>query len=81
MEFEWDEDKCLKVMVEWCVDMLYVVLMFEGLIVICIDDCRDYGEIWLIVLGFVDDECFVVVYMKCGDIIRLIIVWKGGCDE
>jgi uncharacterized DUF497 family protein len=81
MEFEWDEDKRLKVIAERRVDMLHAALMFEGPIVSRIDDRRDYGETRLIALGLVDDECFVVVYTKRGDTIRLITAWKGGRDE
>ena len=81
MEFEWDEVKRLKVIAERRVDMLYAALIFDGPVVSRIDDRKDYGETRLIALGLVEDECFVVVYTRRGDTIRLITAWKGGRDE
>lgn len=81
MEFEWDEDKRLKVIAERRVDMLYAALIFDGPVLTRIDDRRNYGETRFISLGLVDDECFVVVYTRRGNTIRLITAWKGGRDE
>lgn len=81
MEFEWDEDKRLKVIAERRVDMLHAALISDGPVVTRIDDRKDYGETRLIALGLVEDECFVVVYTRRGDTIRLITAWKGGRDE
>ena len=81
MEFEWDEEKRLKVIAERRVDMLYAALIFDGPVITRIDDRRNYGETRFIALGLVDDECFVVVYTRRHNTIRLITAWKGGRDE
>lgn len=72
MEFEWDEEKRLKVIAERRVDMLYAALIFDGPVITRIDDRRNYGETRFIALGLVDDECFVVVYTRRHNTIRLI---------
>jgi uncharacterized protein len=81
MEFEWDEDKRLKVMRERGIDLRRVVRIFENPVVSFTDDRIAYGEVRQISIGLVDDECFVVVHTRRQDVIRVITAWKGGKRE
>lgn len=81
MEFEWDETKRQQVLLERGVDILYAALIFEGPVLMRIDDRADYGETRQIALGMVDDECFVVVFTDRDGIRRLITAWKGGRND
>jgi uncharacterized DUF497 family protein len=81
LEFEWHEKKRQEVISEHGVDMLYAGLIFEDEVLTRIDDRKDYGEVRLISLGMVGDECLVVVHTERNGRIRLITAWKGGRDE
>ena len=81
MVFEWDERKREQVIRERGVDLLYAAQIFEGEVLTRIDDREDYGEIRMISLGMIEDECFVVVHTRREDTTRLITAWKGGRDE
>ena len=81
MEFEWDENKRQKIIVERDVDILHAAGIFEGEFLTRVDDRADYGEVELISLGMVEDECFVVVHTQRTGVTRLITAWKGGRDE
>jgi uncharacterized protein len=81
MEFEWDEDKRLKVMRERGIDLRRVVRIFENPVVSFTDARIAYGEVRQISIGLVDDECFVVVHTRRQDVIRVITGWKGGKRE
>lgn len=81
MEFEWDENKRRRVIDEHGVDLLYAALIFESDVLTRRDDRRDYGEVRLISIGLVDDECLVVVHTERRGTTRLITAWKGGSDE
>jgi uncharacterized DUF497 family protein len=79
--FEWDENKRQQVIKERGVDMVYAALIFEGEVLTRVDDREDYGEVRLISLGVVDDDCFVVVHTERKGSTRLTTAWKGGRDE
>ena len=81
MEFEWDERKRQQVIAARGVDILYAAASFESEVLTRVDDRSDYKEERLISLGMVDDECFVVVHTRRGELTRLITAWKGGRDE
>jgi uncharacterized DUF497 family protein len=81
LEFEWDERKRQRVIEERSVDLLYAAQIFDGPVLTRIDDREDYGEIRLISLGMVDEECFIVVHTERNDVVRLITAWKGGRNE
>src|SRR5215218_10262131 len=76
LKFEWHERKRQETIKERGVDVLYAALIFEKEVLTRIDDREDYGEVRLISLGMVDDECFVVVHTKRGSRTRLITAWK-----
>ncbi|WP_084539964.1 BrnT family toxin [Azorhizobium doebereinerae] len=81
MDFEWDENKRQKTIVERDVDILPAAGIFEGEVLTRVDDRADYGEERLISMDMVDDECFVVVHTERNGATRLITAWKGGRDE
>ena len=81
MEFEWDEEKRKRVLREHGVDLLYAALIFEGDVLTRIDDRTDYGEVRLISLGMVEDECFCLVHPERSGRTRLITAWKVGHEE
>ena len=81
MLFEWDETKRQSVFEKHGVDILYAALIFEGDIISKVDDRADYGEIRIISMGMVEDECFVVVHTDRNGTTRLITAWKGGRNE
>jgi|APTNR8051073442_1049403.scaffolds.fasta_scaffold01361_2 hypothetical protein len=80
-QFEWDEDKRLRILAERDFDIVQAALIFENPVLTKIDDRKDYGETRFISLGRVDGEYFVVVYTMRGERKRLITAWKGGEDE
>jgi uncharacterized DUF497 family protein len=81
MEFEWDEDKRLKVMRERGVDFADVALIFEHPVWSRADDRRDYGEKRWRSVGMVDNECYVVIHTQRAKKIRLVTAWRAGRDE
>lgn len=81
MEFEWDEDKRQAGIRKHGVDMLYAALIFEGPVLTVVDDRMDYGEVWEISLGLVEDEVFLVVHTQRGEVTRIISGWKGGRND
>ncbi|GHC55518.1 BrnT family toxin [Neogemmobacter tilapiae] len=72
MDFEFDEEKRRQNLEKHGVDLLIGALIFEGTTVERPDLRRDYGENRIVAVGFVDGECFVTVYVKRGDVIRLV---------
>lgn len=81
MQFEWDEGKRRKTIVERDVDILRAARIFENTVIRSIDARQDYGEIRYRAVGLVDGECYVLVYTQRADAIRLITAWKGGRNE
>jgi uncharacterized DUF497 family protein len=81
VDFEWDENKRRQVIQERGVDLLYAALIFENDVLTRVDDRADYGEVRLISLGMVENECFIVVHTERGSVTRLITAWKVGRDE
>jgi uncharacterized protein len=80
-DFEWDETKRQAGIKKHSVDIVYAALIFEGPVLTRIDDRADYGEVRLISVGLIDNECFVVVHTERDETTRLITAWKGGRDE
>lgn len=81
MEFEWDEAKRLNNIKKHRVDFQYAALIFENYTLSRVDNRADYGEVRMISLGMVDNECFVVVHTERNGCVRIISAWKGGTDE
>lgn len=78
MEFEFDSKKREKNIEKHGVDLLIGALIFENTTVEAADTRRDYGETRIIAVGMVGNACFVTIYVRHGDVIRLISTRKGG---
>lgn len=78
MEFEYDQEKSKQNFAKHGVDLLDGALIFEKKTIEWLDTRRDYGEDRIIAIGIADDQFLVVVYVKRGDVIRLISTRKGG---
>ena len=78
MEIEFDESKRQRNIEKHGVDLLLGALIFEGPTVEAPDTRSNYGEDRMVAIGLVDDQLFVTVYVKRGDVIRLISTRKGG---
>ncbi|VDS05110.1 hypothetical protein DEVEQU_02251 [Devosia equisanguinis] len=81
MEYEWDEDKRLSNIAKHGVDFRVAAFIFEQPVHMTSDQRNDYGEFRYRAIGYVDDECFVVVHTRRDDVIRLISAWKGGRND
>jgi uncharacterized DUF497 family protein len=81
LELEWDEDKRQATFRERGVDIAYAALIFLDEVFTHLDDRRDYGEERYISVGFVGDQCFVVVHTERENVIRVITAWKGGRND
>lgn len=78
MEFEYDPEKAEQNFGKHGVDLLDGALIFEGTTLEWRDTRKDYGEDRIIAIGMADDQLLVIVYVKRGDVIRLISTRKGG---
>jgi len=78
MDFEWDEAKRQSNIEKHQVDLLEAVLIFESWVQTEKDDRFDYGETRFRSIGFVDDDCYVLIHAERAGRTRLISAWKGG---
>lgn len=78
MDFEYDEAKREQNFKDHGVDLLYGALIFDGVTVEALDLRHDYSEQRIIAVGMVEGECFVTVYTRREDRVRLISTRKGG---
>ena len=78
MEFEYDPEKAEQNFAKHGVDLLEGALIFENPTLEWLDARHDYGEDRIVAIGMADDQFLVVVYVKRGDVIRLISTRKGG---
>ena len=82
MKFEWDENKNLVNIQKHSVDFNNVPEIFNGPMIINIDDRIDYGEERYIGIGFLRDIIAVVIFVeKDDDIIRIISARKANKNE
>ena len=82
MKFEWDENKNLVNIQKHGVDFNNVPEIFNGPMIINIDDRIDYGEERYIGIGFLRDIIAVVIFVeKDDDIIRIISARKANKNE
>ena len=82
MKFEWDENKNLVNIQKHGVDFNNVPEIFNGPMIINIDDRIDYGEERYIGIGFLRDIIAVVIFVEKDDvIIRIISARKANKNE
>ena len=82
MRFEWDEHKNLLNIRNHKIDFRDVPQVFQGPMLIDLDDCEDYGEVRWIGIGMLRDIPVVVVFTERGrDCLRLISARKASKNE
>jgi uncharacterized protein len=82
MKFEWDEGKNQTNIRKRGLDFADAPEMFDGPMLISVDDREDYGEERYIGFGLVQSRLMVVVYTeRKPDIIRIISFRKANSRE
>ncbi|MDY7016567.1 MAG: BrnT family toxin [Cyanobacteriota bacterium] len=82
MQFEWDEAKNLENIRKHKIDFVDVPSMFEGLMLIELDERSGYGEDRWIGIGFLGNGVAVVVWTeRQQDTIRIISARKANRYE
>lgn len=82
MQFEWDEAKNLENIRKHEIDFTDVFEMFEGAMLIELDDRFDYGEDRWFGIGFLGSGIAVVVWTeRYGDVIRIISARRANRYE
>ena len=77
IKFEWDERKRLANARKHGIDFADAASIFEGDIVVILDDRFDYGETRYIAFGLLQVKVIVVAYTERGERIRLISARKA----
>ena len=78
LEFEWDEKKRQSVWAERGVDFEFASLIFRVSVYESKDARNDYGEERITAVGYVEDKCYVVVFTRREDVVRIISARRGG---
>jgi uncharacterized DUF497 family protein len=82
MQFEWDEAKNLENIRKHRIDFADVPDMFDGSMLVELDERTDYGEDRWIGIGFLRNGVAVVVWTeRQGDVIRIISARKANRYE
>lgn len=82
MKFDWDEDKNSENIRNHGIDFNDVIEIFNGPMIVNIDDRVDYGEERMIGVGFLTNIIAIVVFIeKDDDIIRIISARKANKHE
>ena len=78
MIFEWDDDKRQGNLAKHDVDIVKAARIFEGSIATQKDDRSDYGEARYQSIGYIGEDCLVVVWTERDGVVRLISARRGG---
>ena len=82
MNFEWDETKNELNIEKHKIDFYDVPQIFDGPMIVNIDDRMDYGEVQLVGMGFIRTIVAVVVFIeKDDDTIHIISARKANKHE
>jgi uncharacterized DUF497 family protein len=82
MLFEWDEDKNRANTQKHKIDFADIPAIFNGPMLVELDEREDYGEERWIGIGFLQDIVVVVVFTeRRQDTIRIISARKASKDE
>ncbi|MGI2906044.1 BrnT family toxin [Tolypothrix sp. VBCCA 56010] len=82
MQFEWDEAKNLENIRKHKIDFADVPTMFDGSMLIELDNRFDYGEDRWIGIGFLRNGVAVVIWTeRQGDVIRIISARRANKYE
>ena len=78
MIFEWDDVKRQANLAKHDLDLVRAARIFDGPTTTNKDGRDDYGETRYQSIGYVGDDCFVVIWTERDDVIRLISARRGG---
>src|SRR5437867_3828884 len=81
MDFEWDPAKNAANVAKHGIDCDDARRIFDGRILVRVDDRHDYGETRIAVIGVVDGRELYVVYTRRGPRCRLISARRANRDE
>lgn len=82
MQFEWDEAKNIENIRKHRIDFADVPDMFDGSMLVELDERTDYGEDRWIGIGFLGNGVAVVVWTeRQGDVIRIISARRANRYE
>ena len=82
MQFEWDETKNLENIYKHEIDFADVTAMFDGEMLIELDDRFDYGEDRWVGIGFLGFGIAVIVWAeRRKDVIRVISARRANRNE
>jgi uncharacterized DUF497 family protein len=76
-KFEWDAAKRLANSRKHGIDFADAATIFEGDIVVLLDDRFDYGETRYLAFGLIKDKVIVVAYTERSEKIRIISARKA----
>jgi uncharacterized protein len=78
LDFEWDSVKRQANFAKHDVDLVRAARVFDGPTITKKDGRDDYGETRYQSIGYIGDDCFVVVWTQRDSVIRLISARQGG---
>ena len=81
MDYEWDEAKSEETRRERGLPFDLAVLLFDGPVLVRVDDRVDYGEVRLLALGEVGGVVLMCVYTETGDRRRIISLRRANRKE
>jgi hypothetical protein len=81
MDFEWDERKSQANIAKHGVDFDEATGIFEGFVLVKIDDRREYGETRIAATGVAEGRELFVVYTIRGAVRRIISARRARRDE
>ncbi|MCC6299372.1 MAG: BrnT family toxin [Anaerolineales bacterium] len=77
MQFEWDENKRRANIQKHGIDFIDAVVIFNGDIVVILDERFDYSETRYIAFGLLKSKVIVVAYTERGEKVRIISARKA----
>jgi uncharacterized DUF497 family protein len=78
MQFEWDEGKRQRLLLQRGIDLIRVARIFRGPVITERDTRTNYGEDRDVSIGKVEEDFYVVVHTTRQDVVRLITAWRAG---
>ena len=80
-EFEWDEHKNVRNTAKHVLSFEEVIEVFDGHMLLQVDDRREYGEKRIKALGTIGEDVYHVVYTERGARVRIISARKASREE
>ena len=81
MEFEWDDGKSARNLIERGFDFAFAQRLFDDEHIVVPDERRDYGEKWYRAIGQIEGKIYTVVYTDRADARRIIFARRANGRE